>query len=648
MKKFLSYLLLAALCITSLTACGKEPAKADNSADLTAAKDYLYSMYKDKQGTTASDFERVAVINIEGVAYNVTWAADSAEVKVVPGDKFTTIDVNEQTSVEVNYKLTATIADADGNTITQEFTHNIPAYKETSWAEYVAAADGETVIVKGVVTAIISKANGNSSNCLYFEDADGAYYVYNMATDPVDMGVEIGMTVKCTGTRATYSGQYEITDSNVEIISTDKTPVTPVDITDKFMAAKDLKDASITEKQGSLVTLKNVIIQPSVKSDEDSGYYKFALGDKISYARISSSVCPIVKDKDTFIKNFKEHTGYYANVTGLITLYDGAFYISPVSVDCYEYLTLSDAEFEAVVEPEADMSEAQTLAEAFALEEGAALVGTQVLRGTVTKIETPYDEKYGNISLWIQVGDKEVEAYRLNGGAELQVGDVITVAGNLKNYKGTVEFDAKCTYSKDLSVDEMKQAKTLEEAFALGEGEALSGRRVVSGTITKIETAYDEKYGNVSLWIQAGDKEVEAYRLNGGADLKVGDVITVTGFIKNYKGTVEFDAKCEYVMGNDFAGARAKGSLTDAFALEEGAALNYESTLTGAITKIETAYDEKYGNISLWIQVGDKEVEAYRLIGGAELQVGDVITVTGYIKNYKGTVEFDAKCTYTK
>ena len=42
------------------------------------------------------------------------------------------------------------------------------------------------------------------------------------------------------------------------------------------------------------------------------------------------------------------------------------------------------------------------------------------------------------------------------------------------------------------------------------------------------------------------DMPVQCYRLSGeGADtLAEGDTITVTGLLKNYKGTVEFDKGC--------------------------------------------------------------------------------------------------------
>jgi hypothetical protein len=44
------------------------------------------------------------------------------------------------------------------------------------------------------------------------------------------------------------------------------------------------------------------------------------------------------------------------------------------------------------------------------------------------------------------------------------------------------------------------------------------------------------------------------------------------------------------------------------------------------------------------------KIQCYRLTGeGANtLAVGDVITVNGMLKNYKGTIEFDKGCTIVK
>ena len=165
------------------------------------------------------------------------------------------------------------------------------------------------------------------------------------------------------------------------------------------------------------------------------------------------------------------------------------------------------------------------------------------------------------------------------------------------------------------------------------------------------------------------------YRLKGeGAkELAIGDTITVTGTIKNYKGTIEFDAGCtldavikgaateeptdEPTDESENNDTTANIDMTDpaavvnaAYALEAGASMSEAATLTGVITSIDTAYSEQYGNITVTIQVGDmtdKLIMCFRLKGdgAAELAVGDTITVTGTLMNYNGTIEFGAGCT---
>ena len=89
----------------------------------------------------------------------------------------------------------------------------------------------------------------------------------------------------------------------------------------------------------------------------------------------------------------------------------------------------------------------------YELEEGAALEGTQRLFGTVVSIDTPFSAEYNNITVTIAVKGMEeypVQCFRLAGeGADaLAVGDEITVEGTIKNYKGTIEFDAGSTFAK--------------------------------------------------------------------------------------------------------------------------------------------------------------------------------------------------------
>ncbi len=103
----------------------------------------------------------------------------------------------------------------------------------------------------------------------------------------------------------------------------------------------------------------------------------------------------------------------------------------------------------------------------------------------------------------------------------------------------------------------------------------------------------------------------------------------------------------EEPAGFDPTGKTVAEILAAAFALEDGKAFLAPCTLTGKVLRIDTAYDEQYGNVTVTIDVEGKELMCYRLTGeeAAIVAEGDTITVTGTIKNYKGTIEFDAKCT---
>ena len=202
-----------------------------------------------------------------------------------------------------------------------------------------------------------------------------------------------------------------------------------------------------------------------------------------------------------------------------------------------------------------------------------------------------------------------------------------------------------------INLDIMTEEEIVEAAYTLEDGAALPAATALSGVVTAIPSAYSEQYGNITVNIQVAglaDKPVQCYRLvgEGIADLKEGDEITVFGVIKNYKGTIEFDKGCALIPADSAQSARVAGFV---YKLEESAAMSRTSTVTGVVTAIPTAYSEEYKNITVNIDVPGLEgytIQCYRLSGeGADtLAVGDTITVTGTIKNYKGTIEFDKGC----
>lgn len=301
------------------------------------------------------------------------------------------------------------------------------------------------------------------------------------------------------------------------------------------------------------------------------------------------------------------------------------------------------------------LSYEEIVAAAYTLEDGVAMEDAQRLYGTVVAIPTEWSEEYGNITVTIQIGDlaeQPIECYRLTGeGAkDLKVGDMITVEGILKNYKGTIEFDKGCVlvgYGEIVS-----QQSILDAAYKLEDGVSMPAPTALAGVIASIDTEYSEEYKNITVTIVCDGKEdqkIQCYRLSGEgtATLAVGDSIGVYGTIKNYSGTVEFDKGCVLIPYDAAAMAR---TVLAAYALEDGLSMSGVETLTGLISSIDTEYSEEYKNITVTIVVAgmeDNKIQCYRLSGegAAELAVGDTITVTGVIKNYKGTIEFDKGCT---
>ena len=298
------------------------------------------------------------------------------------------------------------------------------------------------------------------------------------------------------------------------------------------------------------------------------------------------------------------------------------------------------------------MTYAEIVAMAYALEDQQSTEDAYRLFGTVSSIDTEWSEDYQNITVTIVVAgceDFPIQCYRLKGeGAkDLKVGDAITVEGILKNYKGTYEFDAGCEL---IGYGEFVDQKALlKAAFALGEGAAMDYPAVMTGTVVKIVSEWSEEYGNITVDMEIDGQVVQCYRLKGeGAkDIAVGDVITAAGIIKNYKGTIEFDAGCVMIPNELYHSAK---NVLSGYKLLDGEAQEVAKTITGTIVAIDTPWSEDYQNITVTIVIGGLEnypIMCYRLSGeGAkDLAVGDTITVTGILKNYKGTIEFDAGCT---
>ena len=300
--------------------------------------------------------------------------------------------------------------------------------------------------------------------------------------------------------------------------------------------------------------------------------------------------------------------------------------------------------------------------EAYALEEGAALAYEATLTGEIISVDTPYSADYKNITVSIIVEGREnkpIKCYRLKGdGCEsLMPGDIITVSGIIKNYKGTIEFDQGCVLKQarkganSIEIPET-EAEILKAAFALKPGAYLPYTATLTGKVVGVGK-YSPQYGNRTISIICGDGYfIKCYRLKGQDIDKVwmDDIITVTGSITNYDGTIEFEAGSIMDSWVDKPNPKVPADPAEivaaAYRLSNFSSLPYYCTLTGKVDKIVSKWNSAKGSVTVDMTVAGKTIQAYKLKGdGVEaIKVGDTITVWGMLKNYYGTIEFDKGC----
>ncbi len=677
MRKIIALLLALVMCF-ALVACGETPNNdnpdnnpVDNVATGTVedARNYVFNMYKAKAGKVMRDFEVVGAVTIGGVVYNIDWTVEvtsgSAEdAKVVVADNVVTVDINEKPTEELVFNLVATVKDAEGKTADVSFEYSVDAvastgtifvenpevgvpYKfalnqngldtpatlyltgemsgnylatsenvldavdvvleETEGGYYITFMDGEAKKYVNITT--YTKDDGSLKNTQKIEDAPSVPYTWDaergtMVADLGDLGKFYIGTYGTYNTMSTSATSYieDVTKIGVSQFPAGFATVTPTIVEAPevgkayvFGLQQNGLDTPATlyftgEMSGNyLATSTSLADAVRVYVEETEGGYYLAFwnnGKKYinitTYTKDDGSLKNTQKIEDAPSVPYTwdaERLTFVGDLGGdLGTFYMGTYgTYNTISTSATSYIEdvtkIGVSQFPAGLYdfnlPGEDLNRAPEVVEeeepeevvaptdpveivnaAYALADGATLPYTATLVGTVASIDTPYSAEYGNITVTITVAgaeDKPLQCYRLKGeGADaIAVGDTIIVTGTLKNYKGTYEFDAGCTFTA-VPTDALE---IVAAAYALADGASLPYESVLTGTITSIDTPYSADYKNITVTIAvegAEDKPIQCYRLKGeGAEnLAVGDVIVVKGTLKNYKGTYEFDAGC--------------------------------------------------------------------------------------------------------
>lgn len=508
MKKLLAVALVLVLCLSVvLVACDKNggggTTESNNPvAKLDAAADAVYKLYKDRiTAETTSSFNLSKAVPLEGIySFPIEWTVNTDKIQVVDAGNGieVTIKIPEKPKEDIAYTLTATVKADNGTTKAVTFERKVPKYSLLTYAEYIAAEKEVSVTVRGTVSAISSKSAGNKYNKLYMYDADGGYNIYSMKEDPKTLGIKLGMIVEVTGIKDIYNGTHEVKDATAKIINNTENVVFE-DITTIFNEATDLKDAKLAAKLHALVAIKNVTIGDI---DKDNGYYKFSAGGKTTYLRISSSECMLNTEEQTkFATDFAAAKGKLADVKGVVMLFNGEFYLAPVTTDAF-------------VEK---VAEVKTPAEQIADVKSRMTIDMNISGSGRTFTLPTTDSLYPDVNISWTAADTAI--------AKIEGGKVTYTFAE----DGTVKLTATLTHATDATVSDTKEftvnlstgtPTTIKEFYKLATG---SDVYIITGYVVASAGTHD-KAGSFVIADETGS--IFSYKK---AKVEVGDYVQVIG-----------------------------------------------------------------------------------------------------------------------
>ncbi len=602
MKKITTGILATLACLACLSGCSgkgseKDPTGIEASVALEGAKAFLEAKYKKQVSEVSANYELPNTVTYDGVTYELTWSVDVENDVVVERDDeegITYINVNESALEEVKYTLTGTIKDADGNELKVDFKCKLLQGPTTAAVRITEAPVVGTAyklyVYQGANSAHIY-ANGKMKNTYYFDTTD-------VAEDGIDIYVEA-----VEGQEGKFYLYHNVVEGEGEEATTTKTYINIVK-----------SGTHINAKYETTATTAYVFdseYKTMVAELEGTKYY---LGCDGTFNTIEPQ------------KTVGE--GYYtAYLSGIVD-----------KKDVTEEVKLETA-FNTLTMPAAYVDEFDTA------------LPTQDPTFTDVKINWECDSD--KVTLGQNINDTQKANFKAGSTTDTVVLKAVMTCGD---EKATKEFSVKLVPNDGEAI--------VAAANELKVGASFGNEATLTGMVTKLDRSGLAQYANIEVSIAANGNVntlIGCYHLVGITDYQADKVdygynVTVKGILTNYNGTIQFGNGCEIVSftegsRNDIPGIKTTpAEIVDAaYALEDGQSMYVDYTLTGVITKVNTKYSSDNKNVTVTIAVEgkeDKPIMCYRLKGeGADvIKVGDTITVTGTLKSYNGTIEFDTGC----
>lgn len=215
----------------------------------------------------------------------------------------------------------------------QEVTDN-PAVKSEgvmAYADYVAVAVDADVVIEGYVQA--KQSWWNDKACLYLQDADGAYFVYNAVCSQEDYGkLAVGTKIKVTGKKAEWKGEMEVGEGATFVIEDGSYIAKPFDATallgnddelikhqNKLVAFKGLTVAAKKDDNGNECAFFYGYSNEGEEGSDSDLYFDVTLGDQTYTLSVEYYLCDETTDVYQAVQNLK--VGDKIDVEGFLYWY---------------------------------------------------------------------------------------------------------------------------------------------------------------------------------------------------------------------------------------------------------------------------------------------------------------------------------------
>ncbi len=585
---------------------------AETEYDVVGAADALYGSLVDQNEETRVDYEVPNTITYLKNVYTITWSVDVTEgVALVKGESATTVDVDENAQADVPYVLTAVVTDPNGETETVEFERKV--LQALAYApENITAKPVESKAYKLYVYQSTKNAD-----CYFTGNMSGFYYA---TSENYEEGVDVKVEYK-EGSETEFYLSFESSVDGKQYITIEEgwnsnsshwtfNPKITSEAKTAFVYSEEYKTIVTTILARSDADYKVETAEPSVNTTVYLGNYSTHMTFSVS------NVSKLGKEGN--------------NVGNLV-----------------EMINKNEISAEDKVAFEKD---ALSLAEKY---NGNATVELSVLGSRYKDVTIAWAEESDNLA--ISADGKTLTI------TEPAAQTTVTVTATLTcgNVTDTKEFTLILSPALDTP------AKIVDAAYALAENESLSGKYTLTGVISSVDDAFSSQYNNVTVTIKVEgkeDKPIKCYRMVGaGADeIKVGDTITVTGTLKNFKGTIEFDTGCtldSYVPGTGevipdepVELPAADSTLTVADVLKYGATFEHNTYSEGkyyVTATVKEVYNTTYGNMYVTDADGNQltvygtfdstGTNKYGEMTETKPVAGDTVKLYGVIGQFNGT-----------